>query len=135
MINCRGIPKQRKNRATSRLAKISQPHTCLAKISQRLPTIHKSVFPYEIHAKFKRGCKFISQTTKSISQPCEFQQPLCEMPTVSGKAKGHLKQAYLKTSRYPICLYSFHKPIYSLRSPAPPCELVFFPFHAPRPPI
>ena len=44
MIKCRGIPKQRKNKAIRRLAKISQG----------LPTIYKPVLPCEIHAKFEK---------------------------------------------------------------------------------
>ena len=84
--------------------------------------------PCETHAKIEKPVQ-IHFTTLRI--------PIASMRSANGQweRQRSLKPTYLKTSRYPICLYSFHKPIYSLRSPAPPCELVFFPFHAPRPPI
>ena len=119
----------------NQLEKISQTQMCFAKISQGLPKIRKLVLPCEIQWEIWKRLRIYFATKKSISQPCKFQQPLCKMPTVSGKAKGHLKQAYLKTSRCPICLYSFSKPIYSLRNLAPHCQLVFSSFHALWPPF
>ena len=116
MIKCRGIPKRRKNRAFHRacknfrnptsvlwkfcnttnamqkfrnttnalwifrnpkssLRKFSQPHKCLAKISQGLQQFTN---PFCL--------------VKSMRNlPCEFQQPLYEKPTVSGKPTVSMK--------------------------------------------
>ena len=105
------------------MRKFRNPKCALRKFSKGCQQFANPFLSCETHAKFEKPV-----------QPCEFQQSLCEMLTVNGKAKGHLKQAYLKTSRCLICLYSFRKPIYSWNS-APPCQLVFSPFNAPRTPI
>ena len=73
------------------LRKFLQPHTCLAKIFATPYLPCKNFANPFCLAKPMRNLKSLC---KLISQPCKFQRSLCEIPTVSRKAKGHLKSLF-----------------------------------------
>ena len=96
MIKCRGIPKQRKNRAICKLAKISQPHICLAKILQYQISNAKISqhleFTYE---NFRKGC----QQFRNPFLPCKTHVK-CQWSLVQNTNDQWESQRSLKTSLF-----------------------------------
>ena len=93
-------------------------------------SFRKPTLPCENIAKFEGGCKLNSQLRNPFHNLANSNNLCAKGQRSVGKPKVAWTN-YLKTSHCPICLYSFHKPIYSLQSPTPPCKLVFSPFHVP----